>query len=273
MIMSGSTICRRAAVVLPLLAVVPLSDAFATISVSVLPPILDLSVPPGGRRELALTIKNLGSSRVDVQPAVMDVMLEPTGAALPVEPGKGAPSCAAWVSMDQSGFSLAPGQSAVHDVVFEVPRGVAGGRYCVIVFEAREAERSAPGPSLNISTRTGTIIMETASRRSRRGGEIVDIKTGRNGDHEVGIVALFKNTGEIHLKIRPSCLVRNREGRVIDRLSVDAGTGTVLPGGIRQISATWNNGRKMVPGSYRAEVAVDFTGGRRVTESVDFTID
>jgi hypothetical protein len=60
---------------------------------------------------------------------------------------------------------------------------------------------------------------------------------------------------------------------VIDRLKIDAGTGTVLPSGIRQIRGTWDNERKMVPGTYEAQVSVDFTGGRRVTEKVEFTID
>jgi hypothetical protein len=250
-----------------------LSNTLAAISVSVLPPILDLSVPPGGKKEFDLTIKNLGSSRVDVSPAVMDLKLDPTGAALPVGLGEGAPSCAAWVSMDESGFALGPGESAVREVLVEVPRGVAGGRYCVVVFEASEADRATPGPSLNITTRTGAIIMETASRRSRRSGEIIDIKVLRQGQREISFVTLFKNTGEIHLKIRPSCVIRNAEGRVIDRLSADAGTGTVLPGGLRQIRATWGNERKMVRGTYQGEVSVDFTGGRRVTESVEFTIN
>ena len=271
--MSGSTMRRSAAIILPLLAMTPLSYSVAAISVSVLPPIVDLSVPPGGRNEFSLTIKNIGGSTIDVSPAVMDLVLGPTGAALPVGPGEGAPSCADWVSMDKSGFSLGPGESLVRDVVFAVPRGVAGGRYCAIVFEAREAEIAAPGPTLNISTRTGTIIMETASRRSRRSGEFIDMKVTKSAAGEVGVLASFKNTGEIHLKIRPSCLIRSAEGRVIDRLEADAGTGTVLPGGIRQIQGTWNNPRKMQPGTYRAEVSVDFTGGRRVTESVEFSID
>jgi hypothetical protein len=271
--MSGSTVRRNAAIILPLLAVVPLNNALAAISISVLPPILDLSVPSGEKKEFSLTIKNLGASRVEVSPAVMDLVLSPTGAALPVGPGEGAPSCAAWVSMDGSDFSLGAGESAVRDVVLEVPRGVAGGAYCVIAFEAHEAKSDVPGPSLNISARTGAIIMETASRRSRRSGEIIDIKTSRGAGSELGVVAMFKNTGEIHLSIRPSCVIRNSEGRVIDRLKADAGTGTVLPGGVRQIRGDWDNKRKMVPGTYTAEVSVDFTGGRRVTGSVEFTID
>ena len=271
--MSGSTVRRSVALIIPLLAMAPLSEALAAISISVLPPILDLSIPPGGREEFSLTVKNLGGTMIEVSPSVMDLVLGPTGAALPVGPGEGAPSCAAWVSMDESGFSLGPGESLVRDVVFDVPRGVAGGRYCVIVFEAREAQSDVPGPSLNISTRTGTIILETASRRSKRSGEIVEIKATRKEAGEVGVVAMFKNTGEIHLKIRPSCLIRSSEGRVIDRLKPDAGTGTVLPGGIRKIQGTWRNERKMLPGTYRAEVSADFTGGRRVTESVQFTIN
>jgi hypothetical protein len=99
------------------------------------------------------------------------------------------------------------------------------------------------------------------------------MKISRHSADEIDFVAMFKNTGEIHLKIRPSCLIRNSDGRVIDRIKTEAGTGTVLPGGIRQINAAWDNKRKMVPGAYEAQVSVDFTGGRRVTANVEFTID
>ena len=264
---------RSAAVLLPLIAVVPLSNTWAALSISVLPPVLDVSVPPGGRKEISLTVKNLGSTRVEVSPAVMDLMLGPKGAALPVETGKGSPSCAGWITMDSGGFTLGPGESVSRDVVLEVPRGVAGGAYCVIVFDAREAKGEAHGPSLDISTRTGTIIMETATRRSRRGGRITDLRISRGDDKAMNVIALFENTGEVHLKIRPYCVIRSTEGRVIDRLKADAGTGTVLPGGIRQIEATWDNKRKMTPGMYEVQVSVDFTGGRRVTKSLEFTID
>jgi hypothetical protein len=175
--------------------------------------------------------------------------------------------------MDLSDFTLMPGASASRDVTFQVPRGAAGGSYCVIVFEAREAEKGKAGPSLNISTRTGTIIMQTSSRRSHRSGELSEVNITKSGKRVVEIVGLFDNTGEIHLKINPSCLIRNAEGRIIDRLKADAGTGTVLPGGIRQIRATWDNERKMEQGTYEVQVSVDFRGGRRVTRTAEFTIE
>jgi hypothetical protein len=264
---------RRAAFILPLIAAVPLTNALAGLSLSVVPPILDLAVPPGEKKEFTLTIKNLGDSRVEVSPAVMDLALGKTGAAMPVEAGQGAPSCAGWVAMDLSGFSLGPGASVSRNVMFKVPRGVAGGAYCVIVFKAQEAEPRGAGSSLNISTRTGTILMETTTRRSRSSGEIVELAATRLESGGVAVVGLFKNTGEVHLQIRPSCVIRNSEGRVVDRLKTDAGTGTVLPGGIRQISGTWDDKRKMEPGTYQAQMAVDFKGGSRVTRDLGFTIE
>jgi hypothetical protein len=271
--MRGTFMRGSAALIVPLIAVVPLKSALAGLAVSVMPPILELSVPPGDRNEFTLTVKNLGNTRVEVSPAVNDLALSRTGAALPVESGEGAPSCAGWISMDLSDFTLMPGESVSREVVFQVPRGAAGGSYCVIVFEAREAQSEEAGPSLNITTRTGTIIMQTSSRRSRRSGEIVEVKTVKSGKGAIDVAALFGNTGEIHLEIRPSCLIRNADGRVIDRLKADAGTGTVLPGGMRQIRATWDNERKMEPGDYEVQMSVDFRGGRRVTRTVEFTIE
>jgi hypothetical protein len=271
--MSGEVMRKTAAIILPLIVIVPLSGLHAALSVSVIPPILELSVPPGGTKVFSLTVKNVGDTRVMVTPSVMDLMLSPTGAALPVARGNGAPSCAGWVDMDRNEFALDPGEGLAREVALEVPRGVGGGAYCVIVFEAMPVEKVSTQSGLDISTRTGTIVMETVSRRSLRLGEITDVKISKVGEDEIGVTAQFENKGDIHVQIRPSCVIKNSEGRVIDRITMDAGTGTVLPRGVRQITGTWANKRKMLPGSYSVQVSADYRGGRRASKSVELAID
>jgi hypothetical protein len=89
----------------------------------------------------------------------------------------------------------------------------------------------------------------------------------------VEIVGYFRNTGNVHAQVRPSCVIRNGEGRVVDRVKMDAGTGTVRPGGTRQLSGVWKNKAKMLRGYYTAEVAADYRGRKRAVRSVGFTIE
>jgi hypothetical protein len=266
----GKRIVR--AVVFSLIAALPLNAVDAALSISVSPPILDLAQPPGTEKVLMLTVRNSGDMAVLITPMIMDLKLGETGAAVPVERGTGTRSCADWIAMDTSVFELAPDERVEREVSFNVPRGASGGAYCVLLFEAEPVRGGGRDSHLSIATRTGTIVMETASRRSLRLGELTDPKVSRNGD-AVGLTAYFRNTGDIHVTVRPSCVIKDSNGRIIDRIKMDVGTGTVLPEGLRRISGTWDNRRKMIPARYVAEISVDYRGPRRAKTSVDFTIE
>jgi hypothetical protein len=141
------------------------------------------------------------------------------------------------------------------------------------MFEAVPAARSSDGSQLSIAARTGTIVLETVPRSYVREGEIVEARASAKRGGEVEIVGYFRNTGNVHAQVRPSCVIRNGEGRVVDRVKMDAGTGTVLPGGTRQLSGVWKNKAKMLRGYYTAEVAADYRGRKRAVRSVGFTIE
>jgi hypothetical protein len=264
----------RTALAVAVLAVLgAVGETWAALSVSVTPPMLELSVPPGGKKTYTLQVGNLGDMAIRVTPRVMDLALNPTGAALPSEPGSSARSCAQWVALDLRSFSLDPGESREREIVLSIPRGVSGGYYCVVIFEAVPAARNTVESQLSIATRTGTIIMETVPRSYLREGDIVESRVSKRADGEMEIVAYFTNTGNVHVQVRPSCVIRSREGRVVDRVKMEAGTGTVLPEGTRRMAGIWSNKRKMVQGDYTAEIAVDYRGRKRATRSIEFRIE
>jgi hypothetical protein len=175
--------------------------------------------------------------------------------------------------MDLSEFALQPGEGEERDLTFQVPRGTNGGRYCVVVFDTRPIEAKASQPHIAISTRTGTIIMETVSRTVPRSGEITDLRVRHAIGDTMTIAAYFENTSDIHVKIKPSCIIKNADGRIVDRVKLEAGTGTVLPGGKRQMTGYWANKRKMLPGKYVAEVVVDFRGLKRAVQTSEFSLN
>jgi hypothetical protein len=264
---------RRVIVTAILITIASAGGIRAGISVSVSPPLLEISVPPGGKKVYTLTVKNMGDGRVSVRPQIMDLTLSVTGSAMPVEKGTSKWSCADWASMNTSEFALEPGEGQQRDLTFQVPRGTNGGRYCVVIFETKPVEAKAGEPHISISTRTGTIIMETVSRTVPRSGEVSDLRVRHATGDTMAIAAYFQNTSNIHVKIKPSCIIKSAEGKIIDRVKLDAGTGTVLPDGKRQMTGHWANKRKMLPGKYVAEVVVDFRGLKRAVQTVEFGLN
>jgi hypothetical protein len=264
---------RKAAVaLLPLIVVILATSVWGALSISVTPPVLDLEIRPGARKVLVLTVKNTGDVRVLVEPEVMDFDLSPTGTPL-LSTGGSHWSCADWISMDKSAFELEPGARQDRQTVMAVPRGASGGRYCAVVFKATPAQKGGRESHLSIATRTGTLIMQTVPRHYVLTGHISDIEVTHQKDGNVSFTAYFINGSEKHVQIRPSCVIKGPEGRIIDRLKIDAGTGTVLPDGMRQLKTVWSNRRKMLPGKYSVEVLADYRGGKRVANSAEFTIN
>jgi hypothetical protein len=115
--------------------------------------------------------------------------------------------------------------------------------------------------------------METIPRTLTRQGAIETAETSKPGQDGVRFAVHFRNTGNIHLKTRGSVVIKNKEGRIVDRVPLEVGTGTVLPDGIRRFSGTWRNLRRMVEGAYTGEVRIDAAGMRTVSQVVQFDVN
>lgn len=254
-----------------LLAGGSLESTNATIGLSVTPPILDVAVPPGATKTFTLDVRNTGDVTLIVSPEVMDLELTEEGIPVAIEAASTRYSCASWISMDTQPFTLGANESLRRSFKLAVPSGSTGGRYAIILFDAQPIKAELKQPHLTVGARTGTILMETIPRRLSRRGEIISVTAKAVGD-TVTITGLFQNKGDVHLKIKPSCLIRDKDGRIVDRIKIEAGTGTVLPDGKRPLKGLWTNKHKMKPGRYTAEISVEFRGAERVKASTEFLI-
>jgi len=68
-------------------------------------------------------------------------------------------------------------------------------------------------------------------------------------------------------------VIKDGKGRIIDRIPLEAGTGTVFPDGVRDFPGTWSNPRKMVKGKYTAEVRINYRGRRQARAEKIFSIE
>lgn len=248
-----------------------LKNAYGTVGISVTPPILDVGVPPGASKAFTVDVRNMGDVTLVVSPKVMDLELSEEGVPLAVKAGTTKYSCAGWISIDTTEFTLSPGEALRRSFKLTVPPGETGGKYAIVVFDAQPLQAELKQPHLTVATRTGTIVMETIPRRLARSGEIIGV-TAKVTSDSVKIEAIFQNTGDVHLKIKPSCVIKDTAGAIVDRVKMDAGTGTVLPSGKRLIRGAWANKLRIKPGKYIAEISVEFRGAKRATGRTEFEI-
>ena len=244
-----------------------LSSGYAEISFSVSPPIMELNVPGGGVKVMKLLVYNQGEMPIHVSGSVADMEIEPDGNTALLSAGASPWSCADWITLDNDELDIDAGEKKTVIARLSVPRGKRGGRYAAIIFQATGSQKKDAG-AIVIGARLGTLILETIPHTLKKGGEIVRIETRMEGDFQPGekvpitIVALFRNTGNVHIKAQGSVVIKDSNNRIVDRLPLIAGTGTVLPDGIREFKGTWSNKSKMAEGEFTAEARITFPGGR-----------
>jgi len=241
----------------------------AVISLSVSPYLLEFEVPAGGVKTFTLTLYNEGDEKAEIRAYLRSLHLSLTGEPQPGESEEGDFSCASWISLSPSGFTVEPEGKKKITGILKVPRGERGGRYACILFETDSGRTKE---SVRISTRLGVVVMMSIPRTGRREGKIVNFSAAPT-EKGVSFKVIFINTGNIHLKTTSSLVRMDEEERIVDRINLSGGTGTVLPSEAREFSGIWTRKTKMVPGKkYIAEVRVIFPGGRWVREKFEFSL-
>ena len=254
------------------------------ISITVAPPLVETSIAAGGLRSFKLVVSNPGNRAVDIQGYTCDLKLHPDGTPIILEPGVSSYSCAQWIELTDEKFTLDPESKKVIGAKIKVPRGVRGGRYAVILFESLSSGRTKRG-NVILGARLGTIVMVSIPWTLKREAEISQIKVekasvtpyeggqGKTLIQPVDFIVSLKNMGNVHIQANGSVVIKNDEGRIIDRIPLEVGTGTVLPDGVRDFQGSWSNPRKMVKGKYTAEARINYRGRRQARAEKTFSIE
>jgi len=257
--------------------------ALCQISITVAPPLVETSIAAGGLRTFKLVISNTGNKPVDIEGYTCDLKLNLDGTPLVLEPGLSSYSCAKWIELTNDKFTLDQGSKKEIGAKIRVPRGVRGGRYAVILFESLSSASTKRG-NVILGARLGTIVMVSIPWTLKREAEISQIRVekapvspreggqGKTLIQPVDFIVSLKNMGNVHIQANGSVVIKNDEGRIIDRIPLEVGTGTVLPEGVRDFQASWSNLRKMVKGKYIAEARINYRGRRQARAEKAFSI-
>jgi hypothetical protein len=249
------------------------ADCEAVVSLGVSPQLIELSVPSGRVHEMDLKVYNQGDGRLSINAYVSSIELSLDGTPVPLETKEGERSCAEWITLDKHGFELLPGEEQAVHATIEVPRGSTGGRYAVILFEGIPA-LSDPEPwDMPLGTRVGSIVMESIPHTLLKDCEIESVEISKSVEEGVEFDVHFRNTGNVHIRARGSVVIKSGQGRIVDRVPLDVGTGTVLPDGVRSFRGTWFNPRRMEKGDYTGEVRMSCPGMGMALSAVDFSLE
>ena len=232
------------------------------INISVSPPIIKKKLFPNTLKNINLVISNNNDNTVELIPLVMDLELDLHGNPISLPRGKNNKwSCADWLIFNSKPVSIPPLESFDFKFQVKVPGFSQCGQYSIIMFQT--ANLNKKNKEIEVVGRLGTILMfEIAGRK-----QIDAIIKKFNYQHfkeEIEFTILVRNTSNIDIKCNGSIVINNNNNkRIIDRVKINGGTGTILPDSEREYKAIWK-GRKMKTGSYTAKLKMYIPGASKV---------
>lgn len=248
---------------------------FSQTSLTISPPVIELSMPAGATRKFEFLIINEG--KMDKIPLALyptDIIQNRQGSYDAVEPGKGTLSCAPWIQLKDTLISLAPSSAIQITGYVKLPIGVRGGRYGGIVVEVRP-----PKETRQPKGRVMVIMQITVTPQIKPNGvTITDLKFedpakmpqfgGQKFKNAVAVIAAVKNGGEIHIQNTGRLILRDKNGRRIREYPL-GNTGKILPN--TEVSVISVFGRPS-PGKYIAEAIIRYGTGSPAVANVQFEV-
>lgn len=160
----------------------------------------------------------------------------------------------AWIELEESEVTLAPGNNRVVLFTISVPQSASVGEHngCIITQEKKEA---SVGAGISLSFRTGLRVAITIPGELIRKLEIVGLTVTRRADGDFIISPRVRNTGNVSIDSNVQVVTRYFFGLVLDR---NGGEFPILRGE----TSDWNFelAKPFWGGWYRANFTVEYDG-------------
>jgi|GEM_PF-2825989 len=235
------------------------------------PPLVNLKLRPNELKKIDLTVYNQNDKKLSLLIRTCSLEMDKKGNALASDKTNDPFSCATWLKIPVDNITIDPHAKKIVPVEIKVPYGATGGKYGIILFET--ATQPQTRDEIVLIGRMGTIFMLEVYGAKKIDAAIKGFKIAKeNGS--IHFTAQIFNSGNTHFKARGSVIIKDNLDKIVDRVKLEVGTGSVLPNHEREFAGVWNNPRKMEKGKYRAILQIFIPGhGRTLQEVKDFIIN
>jgi hypothetical protein len=243
---------------------------------------LEMKVPQRGFRVVTFSFKNDERDTVEVRAYLKDLGFDQDGDLVMLDSSEIGRSCGKWISLEPQEFTIAPEKRERVKFTLQAPSEGQGGYYTCVVFDAmlRGSKEDA------ISTPFQIPVLLSVPPHLDKEGEIVDVMVEASAGRPATVTALFKNTGNIHVKPRGRVALKlwketkftTDDFTVVSRPEYEAVGGVffeeveqyVLPGGIRKMLAGYPEA--LEAGKYLAEVLIAYGGSEPIKFEKEFRV-
>lgn len=260
-------------------------DAQVSQSLSVTPPLFELSILPGDVWQSQVKVLNNNPYELTVYADVVNfapVGEDGQGKFIPIldDPSLGKKvTLAEWIEVSDAPFTIEPEQARDIPFFVDIPVDAApGGHFAAILISTEPPPRDGV-----VAVRTSQVV--TSLFFVRVDGDITEAGSIREFAVTDGIVPTpetnfklrFENKGNVHLQPRGDILITNMWGKERGTIPINNQTnfGNVLPDSIREFNFSWKGEPSLADiGRYKAIVTLAFgeDGIQNVTATTYFYV-
>ena len=210
----------------------------------------DITVAPGKKQVVNITITNVTTAPATLQTIVNDFIANPNETGNPaiiLDPKAYAPSHSLKRFVEAGGnFNLAPGQQKIIPITLNIPANAAGGGYFGAVRFAPAAAQTGPNINVSLAGSVGSLILLKVPGNVKEQLDIASFDVRRN-DHpssfftsskDLQATVRFQNQGNIQEEPFGKILLKSRTGKLLASYEINNTDppGSVLPDSIRKFN-------------------------------------
>lgn len=245
------------------------------LAVEVTPLRVELKMAAKATHTQVITLRNDGKEPMVVRARVDEYWLSDDGTPQFKFAAANTPfSAAAWVRLNPSTVTIAPGQTASVRATTTVPADALDGAYrCAVMFEFDPPglDLKSARKDMQFRGRVATIVYATVGA-PKTAIDLVDlqVQAARGGAHEV--IATLTNTGRGYARTKGTIVIAAAGGAVIRQLPLPG--VPVLPESRRQfrVSTSGPGQSPLEPGHYTVEVRIDVGQAALIVGETSFEV-
>ncbi len=258
-----------------------------SLTLSVTPPLIQLTIGPGEFWASELKVVNTNSFDLKLYATVMNFeasgeegkskFVPATGASGSSEP---AFSLAGWIEVPKDPVLIPAGQSGKIPFSVRVPQDAEpGGHYAAILIGNQPAKSTLNGPTVNISSFVSSLLFLRVPGDVTEEGRIREFSSEKilYQTPEADFTLRFENTGNVHVLPQGTITIYNMWGKERGKVLVnqDSNFGNVMPQSTRKFEFTWTGeGSIFEIGRYTAIATLAYgeNGRKNVSASTYFWV-
>ena len=229
--------------------------AFAqeSLSVTITPPLFQLTIGPGENWTSSVKIVNNNAYEVSYLPQIVDFEAQGEGGQgtfVPLiesfanEPER-TDSLGTWIEISKEPVVIPAGKSADVQFTVRVPENAdPGGHYAAIMIGPYTGDDQVQGSRMKVSSFVTSLLFVRIKGEIIESGRIREFTAEKSLYHvpEANFVLRFENTGNTHLRPQGSVTILNMWGKERGQVMINekSNFGNVLPRSIRRFEFAWS---------------------------------